>query len=318
MKGLLSFGLPFLFKVIIPGIVGAIAVSPLIVSIGIRCGVDAELSKTMQLIIGLLFTGLTLSIGFAVYFLDDYIYRIFEGYLWWPKRLRLNLTKRLNEEIVKLREKIDKTEDKFEKQLLWERLMRFPLKMKEGGTEPETEAVLPTRLGNILCSYESYPRSRYGINAIFFWPRLWLSIDDETRKEMNAIWAEADCLTYISFILLCTSILYLLAAFIFNLLDIQVCVFASIGKLFGWSSIIGDIILLVVVGITSLISSHLFYRLSLKFHERNGAFFQSLFDLYRDKLKEMTQLYKIEAELKNNMWEKTWAYLKYGQKKEDS
>ncbi|MEU6719612.1 hypothetical protein ABZ897_49830 [Nonomuraea sp. NPDC046802] len=46
----------------------------------------------------------------------------------------------------------------------YERLyLRYPL---------PGEPVLPTRLGNLLRSAEDYPRTRYGIDAVLVWPRL--------------------------------------------------------------------------------------------------------------------------------------------------
>lgn len=44
--------------------------------------------------------------------------------------------------------------------------------------------VLPTRLGNVLRAAEDYPGDdeRYGMDAVFYWPRLYLVIPDEIRS----------------------------------------------------------------------------------------------------------------------------------------
>ena len=52
----------------------------------------------------------------------------------------------------------------FERMILEERLSDyFP---------PETERCAPTALGNVTAAFEAYPYRRYGIDAVYMWPRL--------------------------------------------------------------------------------------------------------------------------------------------------
>jgi hypothetical protein len=44
---------------------------------------------------------------------------------------------------------------------------------------------LPTRLGNLLRGAEMYPQIRYGLEIQVTWPRLWLVLPEETRKELG-------------------------------------------------------------------------------------------------------------------------------------
>jgi len=44
---------------------------------------------------------------------------------------------------------------------------------------------MPTTLGNLLRSAEEYPRVRYGLDAIVFWPRLWLLMPKETLTALS-------------------------------------------------------------------------------------------------------------------------------------
>lgn len=47
--------------------------------------------------------------------------------------------------------------------------------------------LLPTRLGNVLRAAESYPGDpeRYGLDAVFFWPRLYLVLPTDVREQVD-------------------------------------------------------------------------------------------------------------------------------------
>jgi hypothetical protein len=52
--------------------------------------------------------------------------------------------------------------------------------------------IMPTRIGNILRAAESWPADKYGLDGVVVWPRLWLVLQDSTRKELLAARAELD------------------------------------------------------------------------------------------------------------------------------
>jgi hypothetical protein len=53
---------------------------------------------------------------------------------------------------------------------------RYPLMEDE-------EDVLPTRLGNILLAAERYSASRYSMDPIYFWPRLYPLLPDQFKRD---------------------------------------------------------------------------------------------------------------------------------------
>jgi hypothetical protein len=59
------------------------------------------------------------------------------------------------------------------------RFYQFPVRQAD---------VLPTRLGNVLRAAEDYPGDdeRYGMDAVFYWPRLYLVLPAETRSLVDS------------------------------------------------------------------------------------------------------------------------------------
>lgn len=64
------------------------------------------------------------------------------------------------------------------------------------------EEFLPTRLGNAIRAAESYARDkqRYGIDAVFFWPRLYPLLPDALRDSLAAARSSMEQLLFIAFL----------------------------------------------------------------------------------------------------------------------
>jgi len=65
---------------------------------------------------------------------------------------------------------------------------------------PEPSPVLPTRLGNALRAAEAYPgdEERWGLDAAFWWPRLYLVMPDSARAQVDDARSALDQLTVLS------------------------------------------------------------------------------------------------------------------------
>ncbi|WP_435589440.1 hypothetical protein [Micromonospora chalcea] len=65
---------------------------------------------------------------------------------------------------------------------------RFPL---------DREDIMPTRLGNVFRAAEGYTQDRYGMDAVFFWPRLYPLLPEPLRVELAGLRSVID-LTLVS------------------------------------------------------------------------------------------------------------------------
>lgn len=64
--------------------------------------------------------------------------------------------------------------------------------------------ILPTRLGNILLSAERYPLTRYGIDPIIFWPRLFPLLPERFQRDYEEFVREYEFPLVVSFLSILT------------------------------------------------------------------------------------------------------------------
>ena len=299
MKSLFGFGFPFFIRVLVPGLFASVAILPFYKFILVaKFPSDTDYFAVTATVFGLIAT-----------FMGDHIYRVLEGYLCWPNWLRKRCTQRLNDKIQRLYGRYRATTDAVEKRVIEGYLNRFPLKEDARENEPWNLAEMPTMLGNILRSYESYPKSRYGIRSIYFWPVFWLSLDKDTRKEIDELWVFADCLTYVSLTSLVLGFAYLLL-FVFDATGVasNVLLFMGIqGAVLINLGCSAKYVLYFGMALCLFFASRLSYLLSLRHHMRNGGFYEAIFALKKDEIREKLAM----RESDRLFWDEMWSYLKY-------
>jgi hypothetical protein len=108
------------------------------------------------------------------------------------------------------------------------------------------------------------------LDAVFYWPRLWVVLDKDLREEIDSAQAVVDSTVYISFALFVSGLVMLVYAFLRWL---------SVELLYVPAS---NILCLMAVG--CLFIGFVIYQLSLHGHAQFGDLFKSVFDQYRSKL----------------------------------
>jgi len=305
VSGLVQF--PFIARILVPGALGAELVWGFA---GWKLTLPAELGTSKLAELGPLLTFLAWSVVLGALFsvvLGDPIYKIYEGLLLWPSRLFESRTARQQARVQSLLTKAEQLKqvkgNAYDR--LWFNLRRYPL-----GPDGEPYASRPTLLGNILASYEDYPTIRYGMDTVFYWPRLWLELDKEKKAEIDGAWAIADGLMSLSAISFAAGLLGLalsgsrvVAA---KLASTWPTPFADLAS---WLAYPPGTSAPVVAALAAVLiaAGYVLYRLSLPFHRRNGEVFKALFDLYRSKLDPMTHVSADERA----RWRDAWAYLQY-------
>jgi len=275
MKLPFELNLKIIFRVVLPGLVVALALLPL--TEATLQVLNAEDYKEA------VFVALALIGGWVVLMLDMPIYMLYEGRRFWPSWLRSAFIQSEKNRLTHLLE-IDRryheenpcvSFDDFKE--AWFDIRRFPLDEKG---YPVVR--FPTRLGNLIASYEEYPDTRYSMDSIFFWPRIWVILDKDLREEIDSSQARADSALYTSFASYSLGLIYL----VYTLL-----------KLFGLSGVGGvdNASFLTLLGITLIGfgGGYLLYRLGLHPQATYGEQFKAIFDIFHSKLDFSDELRRV-------------------------
>jgi len=153
---------------------------------------------------------------------------------------------------------------------LYARLTDLPVELRDGKAEFVVDR--PTRLGNIIAGYESYPQTRYDIDGLTFWSHLLFLAPEAAREsyEERVAFGESMVLTSASGALVALLALCALCG-------------RAIGALGGSALVVFHVstpMRIDWIGFGGgLAVWYLFYRLSLPAHREVKSAFQALTDL---------------------------------------
>jgi len=203
MKLPFEFGVQLFFRLIVPGFFLACGLFPVLLRI-----LDAlTVRRFDELALG----ALVVACGWLVVLADMPIYMLAEGRRWWPAWLASAGQAREHRRLERIATSIESPIRRTSLEASVE-YRQFPLD-SQGHPEPR----FPTRLGNLIAAFEEYPETRYGLDAVFFWPRIWLRLPEGTRAVLDGSQAVADSGVYSTICLFACSTLWsvytLLAAF---------------------------------------------------------------------------------------------------------
>jgi len=105
-----------------------------------------------------------LAVAFVLAALSIPLYRILEGYLFWPHWLRERRTTtqgKRKARLVKAAETLER--ESLQADLVWEKADKYPV---------QNQQLAPTRLGNAIRAMETFAGDRYGLDSQRFWSEL--------------------------------------------------------------------------------------------------------------------------------------------------
>ena len=298
MKLPFSFDFRFVFRLLLPGFISSLGLLPIIQPIASHPVLSNMVSVES------IFFVTVLIMGWLFIVLDMHIYMFFEGRRYWPSFLKKPRVRSQEKRLEKIKRRLKETNDELERAELHQKRRCFPINKEKG----DYHTPYPTRLGNLITSYEIYPKERYGMDSVFYWYRIWLSLDKDVREEIDGKQALVDSTIYVSASCILLSLLFFVYGIV-KLCDTKLIVTSlSAGNFFFLSLI-------------SLACSYLMYLSSLELHIAYGETFKAMFDMHREEVNKVVdgiakEIGKITgSEIDDKTWKEkyniVWSYLQY-------
>jgi hypothetical protein len=161
--------------------------------------------------------------GWLLGLCDSQIYMLYQGRRYWPMWLRGWALRREQKRPRRLEASAEQARARGDRPRYLEAcsdIARFPL-----APDGERHAAMPTRLGNLMYEYELYPSCKYGLDSVFFFYWIWVSIDKDLRDEIDRKQASVDGAVYLAFVLALAAVWFF--AWFWLLLAAEVCGFFS-------------------------------------------------------------------------------------------
>ena len=272
MKLPFDFGVKLFFRLLLPGVLLTLGLSPLLFMLWDWIG---ETFRPYLIKDEIAFFVVAILLGWIVIVCDMPIYMIFEGRRYWPKRLWTFFYKLEKKRLARIKE-ILKTYDPRSNEYLEAsvELKAFPVADDNG----EYIVKYPSRLGNLITAYETYPDSRYGMDGVFYWSRIWLVLEKDTRDNIDNNQAMADSAIYASIALFINGFLWFIYATVSSLYALFALGHTLPFKYFP------PIAVLWGLSIACFLLGYGLYRLSLFVQGQFGELIKSMYDIYRRRM----------------------------------
>jgi hypothetical protein len=274
MKFPFTFDIKLVFRLVLPGLLLAAVMAPWVHGAMHALGISIKLQYALP------FEAIIW--GFAIVMSDMPIYMLLEGRRYWPGPLYNFMRAREDKRRLAFAGIMEKEGPGTRRGLeAGVEHSKFPFN-KDG----EAYVEHPTRLGNLIESYEVYPGVIYGLDSVFYWYRLWLVLDKDTREELDNAQSMVDCAVYVVFVLGLSGLVLFIYVFIDALADfahlinqpcLQWLAAVRLPYLPSWPA-------LIPLGLLCFLSGFALYRFSLPAHAQYGELFKAVFDQYRSKL----------------------------------
>jgi hypothetical protein len=230
----------------------------------------------------------TVIVGYTLTALNTFILKIFEGYVFPPSFhfMRRGYARKANKLIEQreiLRNEIEllarKKKPSREEQLTLNALKTTYYSLVttyDQSYPPPNAEIMPTKFGNILKASEAYAGTRYGIDSVQFWPRLWHVIPSSYQQTIENARNELSFLVNMSAL----SVLFYL-----------LCVAAIISSappvgFSDWNGFLSNSLRYIFAAVIAFISSQFFNRAALFSVGDFGMMIRSAYDLFRLDLLE--------------------------------